>query len=86
MNKFEVADSLARDLAEKCMQDEAADMMMVGTADIARGIREKSESNEDQTDHLVQRYRGYRRVIYSSLYDLIEGYNGYKLVKVEEEL
>ena len=81
MDKFKVAHSLACDLAERYMASNIADMMITGSKDKARAIRELSESNNDQCNRQVQEFRGYQRVIYSSLYNLIDGYNGYELVK-----
>jgi len=81
VDTYELATSLANDLAEDYFAGNIADMMIEGGRDKAKDIRELSESNTDQLNKHVQEYRREQRVIYSALYDLIEGYKGYKIVK-----
>jgi len=78
---YELATRLANDLAEDYMASNMADMMISGSKEKAKAIRELSEANTDQGDRGVQEYRREQRAIYSSLYDLIEGYRGYRIVK-----
>lgn len=78
---YEIATMLANDLAEDYLASNIADMIIPRSRDKAKAIRELSEANTDQMNKHVQEYRRYQRAIYSSLYKLIEGYNGYKIVK-----
>ena len=78
---YELATRLASDLAEDYLASDISDMMITGSKDKANGIRELSESNTDQGNKHVQEYRREQRAIYVSLYKLINGYKGYKIIK-----
>ena len=78
---YELATSLAGDLAEDYLASNISDMMIPGSRDKAKAIRELSDANTDQGNKHVQEYRREQRAIYSALYSLIEGYNGYRIVK-----
>lgn len=76
--------ALAADMAQQYMRDQFADMMMPNPGLIAKRLREKSDSNIDQSAKDVQEYRGARRCMLSAIYGLLDGVGGYKLVKAEE--
>tara|TARA_R110002050_G_scaffold157563_1_gene286177 strand:+ start:219 stop:473 length:255 start_codon:yes stop_codon:yes gene_type:complete len=78
---YELATKLANDLAEDYIASKIADMMIPGSREKAKAIRELSEANADQSDRRVKEYRREQRAIHSSLYNLIKGYKGYKIVK-----
>lgn len=78
---YELATKLANDLAEDHLASTIANMMVEDNKPMAKAIRELSESNTNQSNGQVQEYRSYQHVIYSVLYELIDGYGGYKLVK-----
>lgn len=78
---YEIATSLANDLAEDYLASNIADMMITGSRGKAKAIRELSEANTDQASRNVQEYRRDRRAIYSAVYSLLDGYKGYKIVK-----
>lgn len=77
----EVARSLAGDLAEDAMASNIAEMMIPGSREVAKAIRERSDENIDQLDHMVHEYRATYRAIYSALWTLLDGHKGYKLAK-----
>jgi len=79
--KCAVATALANDLAETYVASNIADMMITGSSEKAKAIRALSEANTDQMNRTVQEYRSVQRAIYSALWDLLDGYGGYKLVK-----
>jgi len=84
---YEIATSLSGDLAEDYLRSCMADMYVTNAGAKARLYREMSETGEGSGadgKRIVQQYRVYERVIYSSLYTLIEGYGGFKLVKDPE--
>jgi hypothetical protein len=82
--KYAVATALANDLAEAYIASNIADVMITGSCEKAKAIRDLSEANTDQGNRNVQEYRSTQRVIYSALWDLLYGYGGYKLVKQEQ--
>lgn len=82
---YEIATRLANDLAERYLASDFSDMMISGGAEKAKKVRESSEANDDQSAPLVQNYRAYQRVIYSSLYTLLSGYKGYQIVKIKQD-
>jgi len=79
-----VATALANDLAEKYIAANIADMMIEGWREKAKAIRQLSDANTDQGNSKVQEYRITKRIIYSALWGLLDGYGGYKLVKQEK--
>lgn len=79
---YELATKLANDMAEDYIASNLSEMMIPGGRKKAAAIRKLSEDNTDQMNKHVQEYRSTQRIIYSSLYDLIEGYKGYKIVEV----
>ncbi|MFM7010925.1 MAG: hypothetical protein ACKO0Z_16655 [Betaproteobacteria bacterium] len=82
--KHATATALANDLAEAYVASNIADMMIIGSREKAKAIRALSEANTDQGNRAVQEYRSTQRAIYSALWDLLDGYGGYKLVKQEQ--
>lgn len=80
--KYKTAKSLAADLAEEYMADLISDMMILNGREKANAVRNMSEANIDQLDSRVQEFRGYERTLYSAICQLIGGYKGYKLIKI----
>lgn len=78
---YEIASKLADDLTVDYLASNIADMMITGSREKAKVIRKLSEDNTAQSNKHVQEYRRDRRAIYSALYDLVEGYHGYKIIE-----
>jgi len=81
---YDISSKLAADLAERYLVSDMGDMMITGAREKAKTIRALSESNKDQLNKHVQEFRRNERVIYASLYKLVDGYGGYKIVEMEE--
>ena len=81
---YQVANELSSDLAEKYIASNISDAMITGGKEKAKEIRELSDSNLNQMDSRVQDYRREKRAMLSAIYSLFEGYDGYKIVKMQK--
>jgi len=83
-NVYNTAKSLAADLAERELQCNIADMYIEHSAEKARMVRKQVEENYNGSNSgAAQEYKSAERSIYGAVYQLLEGYKGYKLIKVE---
>lgn len=81
---YKEAMKLALDLAEKSIIHEMQEMYMVDNNSRAQNIRKDSENNINSESNSVQRFRSKQYELYGAIYSLLEGFNGYKIVKIEE--
>ena len=79
---YEIATKLANDLAEEYVGINIADMMIEDSKAKAKRIRALSEENVNTLHPAIQEYRESQRAIYGAIYNLIEGYHGYKICEI----
>ena len=82
---YRLAALLANNMAVRYMASNISDMMITDGVKKAEVIRDQSKRNINQMDPRIQEFRRDERAIYSAVYYLLEGYNGYKIVKVDDE-
>lgn len=81
-DQFDISQFLAADLAEDELRNNISEMMITNSSEKSKTIRDLVDSNQDSIDNsAAQEYRTARRSIYGAIWNLIDGYKGYKLVK-----
>jgi len=80
---FKEAQALASELAEDELQANMAEMFIEHSREKAKAVRALVEANKDTlATPTAQEYRSIHRSVYGAIYSLLEGYKGYKLVKL----
>lgn len=84
---FKVACALAADLAEDELAENIGQLMIERGREKAQAIRAKVDANQDGAGPeftACQEYRTIRWSVYGACYSLLEGYKGYRLVKIDD--
>lgn len=85
---YHTAKALAADLAEDHLAAEIGEMMIEGARTKAAAIRARSEAQKGWLGGIQtpeDRYHNVAYDIYGAVYQLLEGYKGWRLVRDTEE-
>ncbi len=80
---YQTAMSLAADLAEDNLAANISEMFIEHGKARAAEFRAASEAGLHHDVPAVREYENTKRAIYGAVYDLLNGYKGWKLVKTE---
>lgn len=72
---------MASDLAEEEICANIAGMMILDATKKAKAIRELAELDRNSNNPACREYQNAQRSIYGAIWNLIDWYKGYKLVK-----
>lgn len=81
---YKIASSLAADLAEGELQANMCEMFIENSRQKAKDIRELAEKEPNNPHFAVCEFHRIQRSVYAAIYQLLEGYKGYKLVDVSK--